>query len=80
MLTVMIICCKIYLVFFYFRGLREPWEYFYIENFQIYGICILAEETTSLILIGLPSYSQKSTSIIFDRAKPNIKMKPTFGI
>ena len=34
----MIIHCKIYFVFFYFRGLRKPQKYFYNKNFQIYGI------------------------------------------
>ena len=37
-LAVMIIRCKIYFVFFYFRGLRKPRKYFYNKNFQIYGI------------------------------------------
>ena len=31
--------CKIYFVFFYFRGLHKPRKYFYNENFQIYGTC-----------------------------------------
>ena len=36
LLTVMIICCKFH-VFFYFHGLSKPGKYFYTENFQIYG-------------------------------------------
>ena len=37
----MIICCKIYLVIFYFCGLRKPRKYFYNENFQIYVNAVL---------------------------------------
>ena len=42
----MIIRCKIYFVFFYFRGLRKPWKYFYNKNSQIYGRSLLCACTS----------------------------------
>ena len=35
----MIICCKIYFMFFLFSWLCKPWKCFYNTNFQIYSKC-----------------------------------------
>ena len=78
----MIIHCKIYFVFFCFRGLSKPRKYFYNENFQIYGTptnfnlgqlsdfhyIVLAMQYTSSKYVSF-----KSSKLVFwEQVAPNI--------
>ena len=46
-------------MFFYFRGLHKLQKYFYNENFQIYGIQILAGKMLPITTLAI-TYMGKS--------------------
>ena len=54
-----IIRCKKYFMFFYFRGSHKPQKYFYNKNFQIYGIQILAGKMLPITTLAI-TYMGKS--------------------